>query len=162
KPLKEDARFPSTRELAAITLCAVLMQLVLGAGFRHGAFGIVPHITGALVVSSLMIWTALTILHRYGGDAYLRRPALAMLVLLSCQVALGILAYVARLNSRFDVQPLEPMITLTVAHVVVGALTLASVVVLTLRCWRSLSPSRERTGQTQVSFTPSGKVVTPL
>jgi cytochrome c oxidase assembly protein subunit 15 len=153
KPLKEDAGFPSTRRLAVTTVCAVLMQLVLGAGFRHGAFGIVPHAAGALVVSSLMILTALIILRRYGCNAYLRGPVLSMLVLLSCQVALGILAYVARLRSRFDVQPLEPMISLTVAHVVVGALTLASVIVLTLRCRRALSPPRERIGQAQVAFT---------
>jgi heme A synthase len=162
KPSKEDARFPSTRRLAAITVGAVLMQLVLGAGFRHGAFGVTPHVVGALVVSSLVIWTALIILHRYGGNAYLRGPVLVMLVLLSCQVGLGILAYVARLKSHFDAQPLEPMISLTVAHVVVGALTLASVVVLTLRCWRTLAPSREWISQTQVSFDPSGKVIAQL
>ena len=162
KPLKEDARFPSTRRLTVVTVSAVLMQLVLGAGFRHGAFGIIPHIVGAFVVSSMVIWTALIILHRYGGDAYLRRPTLAMLVLLSCQVVLGVLAYVARLKFRFDAQPLEPMITLTVAHVVVGALTLASVVVLTLKCWRILSPSRERIGQRQDSFAHSGQVIAEL
>lgn len=142
RPMKEDARFPSIRLLAVITACVVLMQLVLGAGFRHGAFGIMPHVAGAVVVSSFVIWTALVILRSYGGDAYLRRPALAMLALLSCQVALGDMAYAARLKSRLDPQPLEPMISLTVAHVVVGALVLASVVVLTLRCWRILSPTR--------------------
>ena len=162
KPSKEDARFPSTRRLAVITLCAVLMQLILGAGFRHGAFGITPHVAGALVVSSLVIWTALIILHRYGWDAYLRRPALAMLMLLSCQVGLGVLAYEARLKSNLSSQPLEPMVSLTVAHVIIGALTLASVVVLTLRCWRALSPSRGRMGQTQSSFTTSGKMIAQL
>jgi cytochrome c oxidase assembly protein subunit 15 len=162
KPLREDVRFPSTRWLALITVCAVLTQLVLGAGFRHGAFGVIPHAVGALVVSSLVIWTALIILHRYQGDAYLGKPVLAMLVLLSGQVALGVLAYVARLKSRFDVQPLEPMISLTVAHVVVGALTLASVVVLTLRCWRTLTPSRETIRQAQSSFNPAGKIIAQL
>ena len=162
KPLKEDARFPSTRWLAALALCAILMQLVLGAGFRHGAFGVIPHVIGALVVASLVIWTALIILHRYGANAYLRRPALAMLMLLGCQVDLGVLAYAARLKSQFNVQPLEPMISLTVAHVVVGALTLASVVTLTLRCWRTLLPSRDRIGQTQVAFNPSSKIIAHL
>jgi cytochrome c oxidase assembly protein subunit 15 len=162
KPLKEDAKFSSTRWLAVITVCVILIQLVLGAGFRHGAFGVIPHVVGALVASSLVIWTALIILHRYGGNAYLRRPALAMLMLLGCQVDLGVLAYAARLNSHLNIQPLEPMISLTVAHVVVGALTLASVVVLTFRCWRTLSPSREWISQTQVSFTPSSKAIAQL
>jgi cytochrome c oxidase assembly protein subunit 15 len=162
KLLKEDAGFASTRWLVVTTVCAVLTQLVLGAGFRHGAFAIMPHVVGALVVSSLVIWMTLMILHRYGGDAYLRRPALATLVLLSCQVGLGVLAYAARLKSYNDVQPLEPMISLTVAHVVVGALILASVVVLTLRCWRTLAPSREQIAEPQVSFTHSSKVTAQL
>ena len=110
----------------------------------------------------MVSWTALIILRRYGGNAYLRRPALAMLILLGCQVALGVLAYAARLKSQFDVQPLEPMISLTVTHVVVGALTLASVVALTLGCWRTLSPSREWVSQTQVTFNPSGKIIARL
>ena len=149
KRSKEDARFPSTRWLTVITVCAVLMQLVLGAGFRHGAFAIMPHVVGAVVVATLVIWTALTVLHRYSVDPHLRRLAEAMLVLLFCQIGLGVLAYVARVNSQFDAQPLEPMISLTVGHVVVGALILGSVVALTLRCWRTLSASRERIEQTE-------------
>lgn len=152
KPSKEDSAHPPARGLVILTVCAVLAQAALGAGFRHGAFGVIPHVSGAAVVSLLTIWTTLTILHYHGRDAYLRRPALAVLTLLSCQLILGILAYVARLQSYSDPQPLEPMITLTVAHVVVGALTLASVVVLTLRCWRTLSSARENDAPVQVSF----------
>ena len=144
KPLKQDSSHPPARRLVILTVCAVLAQTALGAGFRHGAFGVVPHVAGAAVVSLLIIWTTLTIVHYHGRDAYLRRPALAVLTLLSCQLILGILAYGARLSSYNDPQPLEPMITLTVAHVVVGALTLASLVVLALSCWRALTPARER------------------
>jgi len=144
KPFKQDSSHPPARRLVIVTVCAVLAQTALGAGFRHGAFGVVPHMVGAGVVSLLTIWTTLTIVHYQGRDGYLRRPSLLVLTLLSCQLILGILAYVARLYSYNDPQPLEPMITLTVAHVVVGALTLASLVVLTLRCWRTLTPARER------------------
>jgi heme A synthase len=76
----------------------------------------------------------------------LRRPALALLALLSFQVILGVLAYAARLQSYQDPQPLEPMITLTVAHVVVGALTLASAVVLAMRCPGALTLAHESKG----------------
>src|SRR5262249_242117 len=154
---KEDARFPSIRWLGVINLCAVLMQLVLGAGFRHGAFAIMPHVVGALVVATFVIWTALTVLHRFSSDTHLRRLAEAMLVLLFCQIGLGVLAYVARVNSQFDAQPLEPMISLTVGHVVVGALILGSAVALTLRCWRALSASRQRIRGTQVCSSSSGE-----
>jgi len=155
----EDSEKPSARWLAIITVCAVLAQAALGAGFRHGAFGIVPHIAGAAVVTVLMIWTTLLILRRHGSDAYLRRPALAVLVLLFCQLSLGLFAYVARLQSYSDPQPLEPMITLTVAHVVVGALTLASVVVLGLRCWRALTSVRARNEWVSVSVDNSRRVI---
>jgi cytochrome c oxidase assembly protein subunit 15 len=152
KPLKQDSSHPPARRLVILTVCAVLAQAALGAGFRHGAFGVIPHIAGAALVSLLTIWTTLTVLRRHGPDAYLRRPALAVLTLLSCQLILGILAYIARLYSYNDPQPLEPMITLTVAHVVVGALTLAGVVVLTLRCWRTLSPAHEEAVLDKVSL----------
>jgi heme a synthase len=157
KRLTLDTAHPPARRLVILTVCAVLAQAALGAGFRHGAFGVVPHITGAVVVSLLTIWTTLTIVRYHGRDAYLRRPALAVLALLSCQLILGILAYVARVNSYNDPQPLEPMITLTVAHVVVGALTLASVVVLALRCWRTLSPARAIDVSIRVSLENSSR-----
>lgn len=152
KPLMEDSAHPSARWLVILTFCGVLAQSALGAGFRHGAFGVIPHMVGAAVVFLLTVWTALVIVHYHGRDAYLRRPALAVLTLLSSQLILGLLAYTARLQSRNDPQPLEPMITLTVAHVVVGALTLASVVVLALRCWGTLSPANQDDVQVRVSL----------
>ncbi|HMG32909.1 MAG TPA: COX15/CtaA family protein [Blastocatellia bacterium] len=150
--LNEDPALQRARRLAIITVCALLVQAALGAGFRHRAFGVAPHIAGAIVVSFITIWTVLVILRRQSREAYLRRPAIAVLVLLSCQVTLGILAYAARLKSYNDPQPLEPMITLTVAHVIVGALTLASVVVLGLRCWRTLTLARQRKAMVRVSL----------
>jgi cytochrome c oxidase assembly protein subunit 15 len=146
-PLNEDGRPSPARPLAILTVGAILAQAALGAGFRHGAFGVAPHIAGAAIVSVAAVWTVVVILRRHGREAYLRRPALALPSLLSCQVILGLVAYAARLHSYKDPQPLDPMITLTVAHVVVGALTLASAVVLALRCPRTLAvtPAPEST-----------------
>lgn len=116
---------------------------MLGAGFRHQAFGIIPHIVGALAVTVLVISMAIAVMRRHGDDDYLARPAKVALALLFFQLCLGVAAYIARLASASDPQPLEPMISLTVAHLVVGALTLATIVVLTLRCYQVLSPGRE-------------------
>lgn len=132
------------RRLSAITLAALLIQLVLGAGFRHGAFGIIPHIAGAAVVALLIISTVLIVLRRHGADRYLARPAKLASALLVVQVGLGVAAYLARLASAGDPQPLEPMISLTAAHLVVGALTLATLVVLMLRCYQVFAPWQER------------------
>ncbi|HXG63988.1 MAG TPA: COX15/CtaA family protein [Blastocatellia bacterium] len=140
-----DVGSPSLRSLSVITVGAILAQLVLGAGFRHRAFGIIPHILGAVAVTALVIWVTRLILRRHRGDEYLRKPALALCGLLAAQVVLGICAYLARLAAADDPQPLEPMVSLTVAHVFVGALTLITTVVLALRCHRALAPAhRER------------------
>jgi cytochrome c oxidase assembly protein subunit 15 len=124
--------------LTRLTVAAVLIQLVLGAAFRHQALGIAPHIIGAVAVTVLIVWTSVRVLRRHGDYKYLRRPALAAVGLLCAQLTLGTAAYLARLASRSDPQPLEPMISLTVAHLVVGALTLAAMVVLMLRCYQVL------------------------
>lgn len=128
------------RKLATICVAAVLIQLVLGAGFRHGAFGIAPHIAGAAIVAVLIVATSVIALRRYRDDRFLTRPAKLAIGLLGIQITLGIAAYVARLGSIADPQPLEPMISLTVAHLAVGALTLATVFVFTLRCYRAFKP----------------------
>jgi heme A synthase len=141
---RADSEGLPLRRLAALTVAAVLVQLVLGAGFRHQAFGIIPHVVGAVAVTVMIVWTSTTVLRRHGGEAFLRRPALTALVLLAFQLILGVTAYIARLQSADDPQPLEPMISLTVAHLVVGALTLATIVVLTLRTYRALTPAGRR------------------
>jgi heme a synthase len=139
RQIRKDEGGVALRSLTIATIGAVLLQLVLGAGFRHGAWGILPHVIGAVIVASLIIWTASAVLVRH-DDGWLRRPAWSVLGLVILQVGLGIAAYFARVASKSDPQPLEPMISLTASHVVVGALTLAAMVVLTLRCYRVLAP----------------------
>lgn len=148
---RRDAVSLPLRKLAATMVVAVLVQLVLGAGFRHQAFGILPHIAGAVLVTLLIAATVSIVLRRHKGDDYLARPARAAAVLLVVQLGLGVAAYLARLGSAGDPQPLEPMISLTVAHLVVGALTLATMVVLTLRCYQVLSPESARFADTIAS-----------
>ena len=139
----DDANLP-LRKLVAATVGAVLIQLVLGAGFRHQAFGIIPHIVGAVVVTLLIVSTAAVLLGRHKRDDYLTGPGKLAGGLLVIQLGLGVAAYIARLASAGDPQPLEPMISLTVAHLVVGGLTLATMVVLALRCYQVLVPEREQ------------------
>jgi cytochrome c oxidase assembly protein subunit 15 len=142
RDVRADHGSPSLRRLVALTVGAVLIQLVLGAGFRHQAFGIIPHIAGAFVVTILICSTAVMVMRRHGAVDYLTRPAKLSIALLVIQLGLGVGAYLARLASAGDPQPLEPMISLTVAHLVVGGLTLATIVVLALRCYQVLVPER--------------------
>ena len=139
REVRLDAVKPSLRTLTAVTVAALLIQLVLGAGFRHQAFGIAPHIVGAVAVAGLILWTSIVVLRHHNEADYLARPARFALAMLFAQLGLGVAAYFARVASAGDPQPLEPMISLTVAHLVVGAATLATVLVLTLRCYRVLA-----------------------
>jgi len=141
---KPDADRWPVRPLVAATVGVVLIQLVLGAGFRHQAFGITPHIVGAVVVTFLIVTTAVILMRRHGENKYLTRPAKLAFGLLMVQLCLGLAAYAARIASKGDPQPLEPMISLTVAHLVVGALTLATLVALALRCYQVLEPRPDR------------------
>jgi len=141
---KSDSASLPLHKLVSVAVAAVLIQLVLGAGFRHEAFGITPHIVGAVVVTMLIASTVVTVWRRHQQDDYLTRPARLAASLLVVQLGLGVAAYFARLASKADPQPLEPMISITVAHLVVGALTLATMVVLALRCYQVLIPEQEK------------------
>ena len=142
--VKPDGGSVGLRKLVALSVGAVLIQLVLGAGFRHQAFGIIPHIIGAIAVTVLIVSIVIKMLSRHGSDDYLARPSKLLLGLLITQVCLGVATYFARLAAASDPQPLEPMISLTVAHLVVGALTLATIVTLALRSFQVLSAESEK------------------
>jgi hypothetical protein len=60
-----------------------------------------------------------------------------MLALLIAQLCLGFVAFLTRVAwGRDAVQPELPMVISTVAHVAVGALLLATTVVLAVQIWR--------------------------
>ncbi|MGB9336581.1 MAG: COX15/CtaA family protein, partial [Candidatus Acidiferrales bacterium] len=48
QPPHEDRGSPHLRSLALWTTIIIFVQLILGAGFSHGAFGILPHLIGAV------------------------------------------------------------------------------------------------------------------
>jgi len=60
-----------------------------------------------------------------------------ILFLLITQLCLGFLAFLTRVQWGHDaVQPELPMVMSTVAHVAVGALLLATTVILAIQVWR--------------------------
>ncbi len=133
-----EVRFPtSLPRWCCAAIVGLFVQLLLGAGFRHRGMGILPHILGAVGVSALIlasVWNVRRVVREHGGELrVLSRPALWIAGLLGAQLGLGIAAYLARRAARFDPQPLEPMVSLTVAHVAGGALLLAALLVLTWR-----------------------------
>src|SRR5262245_60656597 len=57
-PMISDGPGVPIFSLCLATACATLLQLILGAAFRHKGFGIVPHLVGAALVTTLAFWLA--------------------------------------------------------------------------------------------------------
>jgi len=134
----DDPGTPSIRTLVVWTLLAVFLQLILGAAFRHKAFGIIPHIVGAVIVTILIFMTAGALKRRFRGVPALRGCARLLHLLIGVQLLLGAGAYWSRLyNARFP-QPMAVMVALTVVHTVTGALVLAVTLVTALISYRML------------------------
>lgn len=150
----EDDNGVSPRTLCVASLALILVQLVLGATLRHSALWnehlptglLVAHITGAIVVTLALGVTASAVLLRYRDEKFLTRPAIIALSLLFVQLMLGIAAYVTRARSPYQPQPLNPMISVTVAHVACGALVFAATILLTLRVFRVLRVEKRTVG----------------
>jgi heme a synthase len=142
-----SARLPLAM-LAALTTAVVYVQILIGALMRHlGAGLVIPdfplsfgaavppfwdiyiavnfaHRIGALVVSVMIVWTVARVLREHREVAALRRPALALLLLLAAQVSLGAIT----IWSGRAVLP-------TTSHVAIGAAVLATSFALTLMAW---------------------------
>lgn len=139
-PPLEDSASPAMRPLALWTTLAIFVQLILGAGFRHGAFGILPHLLGAALVLFFVAWTGRVAKERFGKVPEIHRAMVLLHATFGTQILLGIAAYWAVAKAIQEVQPTVPYVILTVAHVLVGALVLASSVLLTLCCFRLIRP----------------------
>lgn len=154
-----EAGGPSLRVLSAVTVVVVYAQVMAGALVRHtgaglvipdfplsfgrlwpaGASGLVfyqmLHRAGAVVVAACVAWTVGATMRRHGRVTALRRPALALALLLAWQIYLG----AAVIWTRRAVVP-------TTTHVLSGALVLVTSLVLALRAGRLLAPAQAADG----------------
>jgi cytochrome c oxidase assembly protein subunit 15 len=144
----DDPGTPRIRTLLIWTLAAVFLQLVLGAAFRHKAFGIIPHLIGAVIVTVLIFMTASALKKRFAKVPALRNCARYLHILIGVQLLLGAGAYWSRLYSARFPQPIGVMVALTVVHTVTGALVLAVTLVTALISYRMLKNSSSAVPET--------------
>jgi cytochrome c oxidase assembly protein subunit 15 len=146
-----DSRRPSLFTLTLLSIFVLYVQLILGGMFRHHGMSWWPHVLHAIIVSFVLAWTSIRALSVYSRIDAVRRPAIIMLSLLITQLCLGFTAFLTRVAwGRDAVQPELPMVAATVAHVAVGALLLATTVVLAIQVWRHVPVAfEERVPQTQ-------------
>jgi heme A synthase len=119
--------------------------------FRHHGMSWWPHVLNAVLVSLVLVWTGIRAISVYSQIEAIRRPAIIMISLLITQLCLGFTAFLTRLAwGRDSLQPELPMVVSTVAHVAVGALLLATTVVLAIQVWRQVPVAfEERVPQAQ-------------
>jgi cytochrome c oxidase assembly protein subunit 15 len=130
----------SIRALTALAAASVYVQLILGAAFRHSGMKLLPHLLSAVVVTTLILWTVTRVLSEFPASPQLRRPAGFLLGLLFVQLALGFAAYLTRVVWNKDApQPMQDMVISTVSHVAVGAVLLATAVVLAIQVRRNVA-----------------------
>jgi heme a synthase len=146
--IKSHAESLSLQSLCAMTTAAVYVQLILGALMRHTNAGlaipdfplalghIIPpftsnkviihfaHRVGAVIVTTMIVWTFSRIARSYADHRLLFRPALALIVLLGIQLTLGALTV-------WTAKAVLP----TTAHVLTGALILGTSFLLSLRAY---------------------------
>lgn len=137
----EDYGWPSLRSLAIVGPVLVLVQIALGAAFRHRAIGLLPHIAGSVVVTLSLLIIGAFVLSQFPKHQSLRKAAHGMLGIVGLQVFLGIFAYYARMTAAEN--PLM-MVLATVAHVANGGLTLAFTILLSIQILRNVHKRAEQ------------------
>ena len=108
------------------TTVLVLLQVALGAAFRHGVVGAMPHILGALVVAAFLAATMATILRIHHPE--IRPAGIALTLCASLQMLLG---FALLTMESVDIDPFA-VIVATTAHAALGTFTLAAAVVMAL------------------------------
>jgi cytochrome c oxidase assembly protein subunit 15 len=135
-----DNHRPNLTTLTWLSVAILYVQLILGAMFRHHGMSWAPHVINAALVAFILGWTAIRAIARYSHVDAIRRPAITMLALLIVQLCLGFAAFLTRVAwGRDAAQPELPMVVSTVAHVAVGALLLATALVLAVQVWRHVA-----------------------
>jgi len=134
----EDYGVPSLRSLSLILPVLLLLQVALGAAFRHGAMTVLAHVVGAMIVAPAVLIVCAFVLHQFPEHRVLRQTASVLLGITVAQVVLGIGAYFARTDTANHP---ALMVLVSVAHVATGALTLASSIALAIQVRRNV---RER------------------
>ena len=125
------------RRLSLITTGLIYMQLIFGAILRHTGSRLDAHLLFAFLVTLHIFLLARRMLTvNSESDGIGQSMPLLLLGLLGVQLMLGTGAFVAKLTAFGETFAAALTVTITTAHVAVGALMLVSSFVLTLKIYR--------------------------
>ena len=116
-------RWPALVRLASVTPLLVVLQICLGAAYRHRAIGVMPHIGGAMLVALAVLGLCVFVMQSLSENRTLGRAATIALTVTLIQVTIGVAVFVM---GMLDVESTLAGLISAVAHVSTGALTLAA------------------------------------
>jgi heme A synthase len=122
--------------LAIAVPVLLVMQIGLGAAFRHNAMGVMSHIGNAMIVLLVILVLGVCLLRQYPEHPSLRPAALALLIIAGVQVLLGFAVYLVLLMTS---ENNAGLIMSSATHVVTGALTLGASIVLAMQLRRAVT-----------------------
>jgi hypothetical protein len=134
----DTSKWPSLPSFAAATPVAVLIQIALGASYRHEVLSVVPHMAGSMAVILFSLVVSVVVLQIYPTHGMLRATAIALITITIIQVGLGITAFILPL---IDAENTLAYALSTAGHVAVGALALSASLVLALQIIRGTGHS---------------------
>jgi heme A synthase len=114
-----DKGWPSLRSLSNTTVGALILQVTLGAAFRHNLTGVLWHILGAFLVVVFGL-AMLVIITQVPENKSLRAPVIVMGCLMGVQVTLGMVLISFSQPTRHP----DALVYTVAAHVLVGASTM--------------------------------------
>jgi len=133
-----DGGWPSLRQLAWVTPAVTMLQIALGAAYRHKAVGLVPHVSWAFATAICVMMAGTFVLAQESSGALLRRVSIWLLSLTCLQVLLGVAAYLARIDAGATWAGIAP-----VAHIATGSLVMAFACVWSAVVWRDARPAAQ-------------------
>jgi hypothetical protein len=136
-----DEGSPSLQALARATWAALVIQTALGALYRHQIISLLPHVIGAMLAMGMVMYAGIAAFSTDHAPPAIKRPALVLLVITGVQMLMGLGAYLYRLEFREQATGESAMITFTVTHVAVGALTTACSALMGMQILRYVRPS---------------------
>jgi heme a synthase len=135
-----DYGWPTLRSMAIWAPTLIFFQILLGALYRHGVTGVVPHIIGALFVTGVVMLFSMFVLTQFPRHEVLKRAALAPLLIVFVQVMLGVVTYMSGLAAGSELAPGSLTVFATVAHVSVGGVLFVASILLGLQVRRNVLP----------------------
>jgi len=135
-PVVQPVENSRLRFLTSTIAALVLLQVTLGAALRHGVIEALPHILGALVVA-VFLGPSMAVVFRTDHQT-LRSAAIGLTMAACLQILLGFA--LLTMKSFDEIDPVA-VIVATIAHVALGACTLAAAIVTAILArWVAAKP----------------------